>query len=76
MAELWIWKGISGRPIVQSGLAAKKALSEMLALKRYRGKPAMRNFRWGDGNVGVIRSPVRAIALFDLQLPALRVSLF
>jgi len=22
MAELWIWKGISGRPIVQSGLAA------------------------------------------------------
>jgi len=43
----------------------KKALSEMLALKPYRGKPAVRNFRGGDGNVGIIRSPVRAIALLD-----------
>ena len=37
----------------------------MLALKPYWGKPAVRNFRGGDGNVGIIRSPVRAIALLD-----------
>ena len=42
-----------------------KALSEIPALKPYRGKPAVRNFRGGDGNVGIIRSPVRAIALPD-----------
>jgi hypothetical protein len=34
-------------------------------LKPYRGKPAVRNFRGGNGNVGIIRSPVRAIALPD-----------
>jgi hypothetical protein len=28
-------------------------------------QPAVRNFRGGDGNVGIIRSPVRAIALPD-----------
>jgi hypothetical protein len=44
-----------------------KALSEMLALKPERGKPAFRNFRGGDGNVGIIRSPVRAIALPDYR---------
>ena len=33
------------------------------ALKPYRGKPAVRNFRGDDGDVGIIRSPVRAIAL-------------
>jgi hypothetical protein len=32
-------------------------------LKPYWGKPTVRNFREGDGNVGIIRSPVRAIAL-------------
>jgi hypothetical protein len=42
-----------------------KALSETLALKPERGKPAFRNFREGDGNVGIIRSPLRAIALPD-----------
>ena len=47
-----------------------KALSEMLALKPERGKPAFRNFRGGDGNVGIIRSPVRAIALPDYLLPS------
>ena len=31
----------------------------------YRGKPAVRYFREGDGDVGIIRSPVRAIALPD-----------
>ena len=40
-----------------------KALSDIV--KPYRGKLAVRNFRGGDGNVGIIRSPVRAIALPD-----------
>ena len=44
---------------------AGKASSDIPALKPYRGKPAVRNFRGGDGNVGIIRSPVRAIALPD-----------
>jgi len=44
-----------------------KALSDIPALKPYRGKPAVRNFRGGDGNVGIIRSPVRAIALPDYK---------
>jgi hypothetical protein len=43
----------------------RKALSDMLALKPNRGKPAVRNFRGGDGNVGIIRSPISAIALLD-----------
>ena len=30
----------------------RKAQSEMLALKPYRGKPAVRNFREDAGNVG------------------------
>jgi hypothetical protein len=34
-------------------------------LKPYRGKLAVRNFRGDDGNVGIIRSPVRAIVLPD-----------
>src|SRR5712691_8371028 len=42
-----------------------KAAPEIPALKPYRGKPAVRNFRGGNGNVGIIRSPVRAIALPD-----------
>ena len=45
---------------------AGKAASDMPALKPKRGKPAVRNFRGGDGNVGIIRSPVRAIALPDV----------
>ena len=46
---------------------SRKALSDMLTLKPYWGKPAVRNFRGGDGDVGIIRSPVRAIALLDLH---------
>jgi hypothetical protein len=42
-----------------------KALSDRPALEPYRGKPALRNLRGGDGNVGIIRSPLRAIALPD-----------
>jgi hypothetical protein len=44
-----------------------KASSDIPALKPYWGKPAVRNFRGGDGNVGIIRSPVRAIALPDYE---------
>ena len=44
-----------------------KARPDRLAFKPYRGKLAVRNFRGGDGNVGIIRSPVRAIALPDLS---------
>jgi hypothetical protein len=42
-----------------------KAPSDTPALKPYWGKPAVRNFRGDDGNVGIIRSPVRAIVLPD-----------
>ena len=44
-----------------------QASSDIPALKPYWGKPAVRNFRAGDGNVGIIRSPVRAIALPDYR---------
>jgi hypothetical protein len=42
-----------------------KALSDPPALQPYWGKPAVRNFREGHGNVGILRSPLRAIALPD-----------
>jgi hypothetical protein len=38
----------------------RKAPSEMPAFQPYRGKPAVRNDREDRGNVGIIRSPVRA----------------
>jgi hypothetical protein len=47
-----------------------KAPSDISALKPYWGKPAVRDFRGSGGNVGIIRSPVRATALpgtFDLS---------
>jgi hypothetical protein len=37
----------------------------MPALEPYRVKPAVRNLREDDGDVGIIRSPVRAIVLPD-----------
>jgi|HubBroStandDraft_1064217.scaffolds.fasta_scaffold34466_3 hypothetical protein len=49
----------------QLGAYGGKAPFDRPTLKPYRGKPAVRNFRGGDGNVGIIRSPVRAIALPD-----------
>ena len=52
------------------GRLAGKAPSDRPALKPYWGKPAVRNFRGGDGKVGIIRSPVRAIALPDNRLEA------
>src|SRR6202048_1068111 len=42
-----------------------KVLPYMPALQPYRGKPAVRNDREGRGNVGIIRSPVRASTLPD-----------
>ena len=45
------------------GRLAGKAPSDRPALKPYWGKPAVRNFRGGNGNVGIMRSPVRATAL-------------
>jgi hypothetical protein len=42
-----------------------KAPSDMSALKPYWGKPDVRNFREGDGNNGIIRSPFSAITLLD-----------
>ena len=45
--------------------AGGKAPADTPALKPYWGKPAVRNFRGDDGNVGIMRSPVRAIVLPD-----------
>src|SRR6516165_4671715 len=46
-----------------SWLMHGKAPSEMPAFQPYRGKPAVRNDREGRGNVGIIRSPLRASIL-------------
>src|SRR6516165_9324138 len=43
----------------------EKVLPYMPAFQPYRGKPAVRNDREGRGNVGIIRSPVRASTLPD-----------
>ena len=48
-------------------MSAGQARPDRLALKPYWGKLTVRNFREGDGNVGIIRSPVRAIAPADLS---------
>jgi hypothetical protein len=37
----------------------------MSALKPYWGKPAVRNFREGYGNGGIMRSPLGATTLLD-----------
>src|SRR6202035_3916664 len=44
---------------------ARKAPSEKPAFQPYRGKPAVRNDRGDRGDVGIIRSPVRASILPD-----------
>src|SRR5713226_539863 len=46
-----------------------QAPSDKPALEPYWGKPAVRNLRGDDGNVGIIRSPVRAIVLPDQRSP-------
>jgi len=52
-----------------------KALSDRPALEPYWGKPAVRNLRGDRGNVGIIRSPVRASILPDSGHPALQKAL-
>jgi hypothetical protein len=42
-----------------------KALLDMPAFQPYWGKPAVRNDRGDCGNVGIIRSPIRASVLPD-----------
>jgi hypothetical protein len=42
-----------------------QAPTDRRALEPYWGKPATRNLRGDDGNVGIIRSPLRAIVLPD-----------
>jgi hypothetical protein len=44
-----------------------QAPSDKPALEPYWGKPAARNLREDDGNVGIIRSAVRPIVLPDQQ---------
>src|SRR5215813_2821394 len=64
--------GMLGASLTEAG--SGKALSDRPALEPYRGKPAVRNLRGDDGNVGIIRSPIRAIVLPDLQRCELVVS--
>ena len=52
-----------GASLTRSSLG--QAPSDRLALKPYWGKPTVRNFRGGGGDVGIMRSPVRATALPD-----------
>jgi len=61
--EPHIAKGRPGAGFTRVGCG--KATSEMPTLEPYWGKPAVRNLRGDDGNVGIIRSPVRAIVLPD-----------
>jgi hypothetical protein len=44
-------------------IAYRKVPSDMHIFQPYWGKPAVRNDREGRGNVGIIRSPVRATIL-------------
>jgi len=52
-----------------------KAPADRLTLKPYWGKPTVRNFRGGGGNVGIIRSPVRATALPNSRITNRRAEL-
>jgi hypothetical protein len=62
-SKLPLRAGMRGARLTASG--DRQTPSDRLALEPYRGKPAVRNLRGGDGNVGIIRSPVRAIVLLD-----------
>jgi hypothetical protein len=44
-----------------------EASPERSTLKPYWGKPAVRNFRGGYGNGGIIRSPLSAMVLLDRE---------
>ena len=54
-----------GKPSDTWAVLHGQALSGNTGLEAVPGKPAVRNFREGNGNVGIIRSPLRAIALPD-----------
>jgi hypothetical protein len=56
-------KGMPGAGL--TGAFARKAQPDRPALQPYWGKPAVRNERGGGGDVGIIRSPVRATILPD-----------
>ena len=56
-------KGMPGAGL--TGELLGKAPSDRPALKPDWRKSAVRNFRGDDGNVGIIRSPIRAIVLLD-----------
>ena len=49
------------------GAGLGKVSPEMPAFQPYRGKLAVRNDRGDRGNVGIIRSPIRASILPDLS---------
>src|SRR5262245_48360531 len=54
--------------------AGRQVAPDRLALKPYWGKPAVRNFRGVDGDVGIIRSPLRAISPPDTMYGCLSLS--
>ena len=51
-----------------TGFRCGQAPSDKPAFQPYWGKPAVRNERGDGGNVGIIRSPVRAAILPDRNL--------
>src|SRR6266852_5614098 len=57
------WPAYAGSRLKLARLG--KAPPDMPAFQPYRGKPAVRNDRGDRGNVGIIRSPVRASILPD-----------
>ena len=67
------WTRKAGNPDSESGQALRqtpprsggRAQGGKAGFQPYWGKPTVRDFRGGDGNVGIIRSPVRAIVLLD-----------
>jgi len=46
-------------------MVTRQVSSEMHIFQPYWGKPAVRNDRGDGGDVGIIRSPVRATILLD-----------
>ncbi len=69
-----------GKPVDGTGIpgacltvmSAGQARPDRLALNPYWGELTVRNFREGNGDNGIIRSPVRAIALPDLLMGPIR----
>ena len=59
-------KGMPGAGL--TGFLCGQVPSERPAFQPYWGKPAVRNERGDGGNVGIIRSPVRAAVLPDKSI--------